>query len=142
MVPAAHGRPLAASDPQPKPDDGADPTATGVSSTSATSPIRQITGSAPLRRCSGAARLNAQPYSAAASSTSAIPSPLECSSPNEGDVIATTPAKPTSRPTTRQRPGHLAHDERGDDRREQRRRRGEHPGQRRVDPLHSDRRRT
>ena len=78
--------------------------AAGRTSTTATSWARQITGSAPWRRWSGAVRLKAIPYRNAASRTSATPSAFE-PSPTDGTLIATTPAKPSSSPAPWRRDG-------------------------------------
>jgi len=48
-------------------------TPNGAVSTSATNCARQITGSAPLRCCSGPARLTAKPYEISAATINAMP---------------------------------------------------------------------
>ena len=78
-----------------------------VSSTDAPS-ARQITGSAPLRCCSGPATLYAKPYDVSANTISSTPNAWPSpgsGAATPGHAISTAPVKPTARPTSTPRAG-------------------------------------
>ncbi len=111
--------------------------AAGRTSTTATSCARQITGSAPWRRWSGAVRLKAIPYRNAATSTSADAERVRAVA-HRRDADRHDAGEAEQQPGALEARRQLAHGQRGHEGHHQRRGRVDHPRQRGVDPLLSD----